>query len=80
MMKRALVVALSLMFLAGTATVWADANTTPVKSAHKTKHRKKRKPKNELNPQPLPPRKLPGNNGGSGAPPNGSSPKADTAQ
>lgn len=58
-MKRSLAVALSMLMLAGTSMVWADA-TNPPKTVKTVKHHKKgKKPKPELNPQPLPPAKVP---------------------
>ncbi len=61
-MKRTLSVALSMLVLAGTSMVWADAASP---GAHKVKHHKKHKV--ALNPQPLPPREAPGT-GKTGAP------------
>ena len=59
-MKRFYLLALGLLFLSSTGMVLADATTAskivkPVKSHHK----KGKKLKSELNPQPLPPRKVP---------------------
>ena len=55
-MKRSLAVALSMLVLAGTSMVWADS-TSPTKTVKTVKHHKKRKV--ALNPQPLPPAKVP---------------------
>jgi|GEM_PF-6826595 len=71
-MKRSLAVTLSLLVLAGTSMVWADA-TSPASNTQKVKHHKrKHQAKPELNPQPLPPRKVPVNGASTG--PGGSQP------
>ncbi len=68
MIKRSLAVTLGLLFLAGSSLVWADT-TSPAKVSHPKHHKKGHKPKSELNPQPLPPRKAPGTNGPAGSGP-----------
>jgi hypothetical protein len=66
-MKRSLALALSLLIVSSAGMVWADA---PGAATHvrKVKHHKKGgkgKPKNTLNPQPLPPKVLPPDQSGS---------------
>jgi hypothetical protein len=66
-MKRSLALMLSLFFAAGTAMVWADS-TSPAKTVKTVKHHKKGKgsKKVTLNPQPLPPDKIPVNGSSTG--------------
>jgi hypothetical protein len=56
-MKRSLAVFASLLFLAGAGMVWADSSSPITHIKHLRHHHKskKSKPKNELNPQPMPP-------------------------
>jgi len=64
-MKRSLAVTLSLLVLAGSSMVWADAANTSKTIKAVKHHKRKHQPKPELNPQPLPPgNKAPGGQGG----------------
>ena len=59
-MKRFYLLALGLLFLSSTGMALADvASPKLMNKTVKSHHKKGKKPKNELNPQPLPPRKVP---------------------
>ena len=66
-MKKSLAVLMSVLFLASAGMALADATSPATKVVKHPQHHKKgpKKPKNTLNPQPLPPSKLPPAQGGS---------------
>lgn len=79
-MKKLFLAALGLLFLASTGMALADAASPSSKAKTVKSHKKHKKAKVALNPQPLPPDKVPvdGASTGNSSPQGG--PKADKAQ